>query len=345
MWYEYIIDRGLIPEPMLRLIVRSYLWKYSNRVNRLSEFQLHEIQKDFLKDLGIGPIAEEMEMANQQHYEISPKFYERFLGSQMKYSGSIWTAETKCLSSADLGTLDLYLDRADLKDGHRVLELGSGWGSLCLHIAKRLPNALITSVTNSESQKSFIDDKIRNIGLDNLVVVHSDVNVYQDSDRYDRILSIEMFEHLRNPTALMKQIVEWMKSDGRLFLQVFSHRVMPQYFDDTENSWMAKNFFTRGVMPYSGMYDALSKELTVIKKWHVSGLHYHRSLEAWLQRLKIVGPTFSDSDCAGDPSQKNILHNKFRFFLIFCSELFKFNRGLDWHVDHYFMGPSRGVDS
>ena len=335
MWYETLIDRGLVPEILIRKLLRLGLRKYSARVRSLDCVALSNVKRDFILKSNLSPIAIDTDTANEQHYEVPAHFFGKFLSNSMKYSGSVWDSGVTNLDIADSRTLDLYIERADLKDGQNVLELGSGWGSLCLHLARKHPNSQIKSVTNSKTQKEFIDAQAKNLALRNLVVLQSDIKYFQDSSKYDRIVSIEMFEHLRSPIKILEKSLDRLCEDGKLFFQVFSHKEFPQYFDDKKNSWMARNFFTGGMMPYDGFYEDITDQLTLENKWIISGMNYHKTLESWLYRLKNnqreilkMRETYAEIDYV-----KSI--NQFKIFIIFCSELFKFNNGNDWQLIHY----------
>ena len=341
MWYEFIIKKGLIPERAVRFLVRLLLKKYSRQVKSLSASRIREIQKLFIADSNEAEIALATKEANQQHYEVDTSFYENILGQSLKYSGSQWPKESISLDEADRFTLNLYASRLGIENSQNILELGSGWGSLSLHLAEQYPNANVTTITNSLSQKRHIEKKLLHLKLGNLTVVHTDINDYEPECQFDRIISIEMFEHLRNPQRLMEKIENWLNPDGRLFIQVFSHRCYPQFFDNAESSWMAKNFFTAGMMPYDGFYEQISGSLQLSEKWTLSGLNYHLSLESWLKNLKNL----TKDRRARNMELKipeNGFHNKYALFLIICSELFRWNNGNDWYVIHYlFLKPAR----
>lgn len=335
MWYEMLIDRGLVPEIIIRKALRLGLRKYSARVRCLSDEDRDKVKRDFRLKSNFAPIAIDTETANEQHYEIPSQFFQNFLSSSMKYSGSVWDFNVTNLEVADSKTLDLYIDRADLQDGQNVLELGSGWGSLCLRLATKYPNSQIKSVTNSKTQKEFIDSQAQKFGLRNLLVLQSDIKYFQDSSKYDRIVSIEMFEHLRSPKKLLEKAFDWLSEEGKLFFQVFSHREFPQYFDDKKNSWMARNFFTGGMMPYDGFYEDISGDLVLENKWLISGMNYHKTLESWLELLKNnQSRIMKVGDSVGGIDYSKSI-NQFKIFIIFCSELFRFNNGNDWELIHY----------
>ena len=341
MWYEYFINRGIIPEKVIRFIVRLILREYADKIDRSSFLSIKKLQKDFVDEAAKAPIALATDLANNQHYEIDTSLYQQILGTTLKYSGSYWTESSTGLDQADELTLKLYIQRADIHDFQYILELGSGWGSLSLNIAEQFPNTKVTTVTNSVTQKAYIEGRIAELDLGNISVVHADINDFHPTIEYDRIISIEMFEHLRNPAQLLGRIDKWLNPGGKLFIQVFSHRCYPQFFDNIKTSWMARNFFTAGMMPYDGFYEQIIRSLRLSKKWRISGVNYHISLEAWLHNLRTLIKTDSGGNQRLITLNKSF-YNKYAIFLIICSELFRYNDGKDWYLVNYlFVKPKR----
>lgn len=305
-------------------------------VSGMENSEINKIRQQFLFECGSSTVAMETESANSQHYELPTMFYENILGRKMKYSGSAWDSNEMDIDDADDQTLNNYMDRAGIDGSSNILELGAGWGSLSLTMAERYPGATITALTNSSIQADYIELKAKLRGLGNINVVKGDVQEYSPHDFFDRVVSIEMFEHMRNPGILMDRVYDWLNPKGKLFIQVFSHKSYPQFFDNFESSWMSRNFFSGGLMPYDGFYNEVSQKLKLEYLWREPGTSYHQTLEAWL--------------CNFDRKRKNILsalenrnvvlnskhfYNQYRFFLLFCSELFKFNQGNDWYVINY----------
>mgnify|MGYP001168895308 FL=1 len=339
MWFDALIDKGILPDKALRFFVRSGLKKYTNQINRLSEEEIRSIQKDFVDTLLQYPITINIKDANEQHYEVPSKFFETILSAHMKYSGSIWDINQNTLQDSDTHTLDVYSKRSEIKDGDSILELGSGWGSLSIYLASKFPNSKITTVTNSQSQKDWIETKTNESNITNVEIIKSDVADFETSNKFDKILSIEMFEHLRNPKLLMDKIENWLSDEGLLFIQVFSHKYFPQFFDNTEKSWMSRYFFTGGMMPYLGLYQDLTSNLHLKSSWTTSGINYHNTLEAWLHNLLIkksyIKSYFNKNISKSDLIDSNKYMNRYKLFLIFCSELFKYNNGTEWYVVNY----------
>ena len=301
----------------------------------LNQQQILNIQQTFRQECSSGPIAINTNEANQQHYEVPLEFFTHILSQHMKYSGSIWQ-KPMSLEYSDEATLDCYIDRAQMCDGNNVLELGAGWGALSLHIAQNYKKTKVTTVTNSNIQKRYINNKIAEMNLTNITVVQSDINNYSTDSYFDTIFSIEMFEHLRNPRALLNKIRGWLHPNGKLFIQVFSHNKYPQFFDNPRSSWMARHFFTGGMMPYAGFFSDICDSLETERQWVISGTHYHKTLENWLHKLDCNNnQLLSSLQTSWPKTQSQIYINRYRMFLLICSEMFRFNKGQDWHTMHY----------
>jgi cyclopropane-fatty-acyl-phospholipid synthase len=315
---------------------------YASNILTLDKADIKKKQSDFLEEISTSNIAIHTQKANEQHYELPNDFFELILGKHMKYSGSIWNDKTANIESADSLTLQKYITRSKIHDNQNILELGSGWGSLSLHIAENFRESNITTVTNSLSQKLFIESKISSRKIRNLRVVKEDVSQFKPMEKFDRILSIEMLEHTRNTKALLDKINSWLNQDGLLFIQVFSHINFPQLFDDVNDSWMSKNFFSGGMMPYINFYDDIKGTLELSKSWQESGLHYKKTLDFWLKNLDFHQiPIEKILDNQINNIKSHVLINRFRIFLITCSELFGYNDGNDWVVMNHLMSKGK----
>ncbi|MBR49348.1 MAG: SAM-dependent methyltransferase [Chloroflexi bacterium] len=338
MWYEIFVDNRIFPERVMRSFIRIALKKYLKKIQSLSESEIKQIQYNFQKTANNSEITIHANLANSQHYELPTSFFEKILSSHMKYSGSEWKNFQSNLETSDSETLDLYSKRAEISNNHSILELGSGWGSLCLYLAKKFPASFITTVTNSNSQKKFIEAKASSMNLNNLNVIKADISEFSTNEKFDRIVSIEMFEHTRNTKLLLQNIEQWLEDDGKLFIQVFSHQKYPQFFDDFSNSWMSKNFFTGGMMPYKNFYGDIQKKLKIVQSWEIEGIYYQKTLDSWLNNLEINKREISKQlSYELKPQNSKILTNRFRMFLLICSELFGFNSGKEWVVmNHLF---------
>ena len=336
MWYEQLAYSGLIPDILIRTIIRYKLSKYEETVRNLSLTSIRQIKDEFIGIASEGPIAIETQAANSQHYEFPTTFYSSVLGSTLKYSGSLWASHSNDLETADLETLKIYTSRAQIQNGQSVLDIGCGWGSLSLHIAKTFNDCKVTALTNSTTQQEYLNSQIQKYNLVNVSVNKVNINDFQPTHKYDRALSIEMFEHTRNTKLLMEKINGWLNQKGKLFIQVFSHSTYPQFFDNYSDSWMSRNFFSGGMMPYSGFHQEIAGCLNLVEMWEESGLHYHKSLEAWLNNLDYSKKQLIEIlDIPDQSTSPKTAINKFRIFLLFCSELFSHNQGMSWKILNY----------
>ena len=336
MWYEIFINKKILPDWVIRKILRAKLQNYANVVSSMSPSELDDKRKEFVEKCLSSDVALHTDVANSQHYELPILFYEYILSKEMKYSGSFWDSEDSEIDEVDTNTLQTYMNRIEIESCNSILDLGAGWGALTLAIAECYPGVSITALTNSSIQANYINMKARHKGFQNVKVVKEDVQKYNPSNLFDRIVSIEMFEHMRNPEIIMKRAFTWLNSEGKLFLQVFSHRTYPQFFDNVESSWMSKNFFTGGLMPYDGFYTDIRHDLVLKRIWRESGISYHHTLEAWLNNLdRNREKILPHLDACRMSISSRVFLQQYRFFLIFCSELFNFNNGNDWYVINY----------
>jgi cyclopropane-fatty-acyl-phospholipid synthase len=306
---------------------------------RLAE--LREIAGDdapiAVEGLEHGPLARVPELANRQHYEVDPELFQIVLGPHLKYSCAHWPTGTSDLAAAESSMLALSAERAEIRDGMRVLDLGCGWGSLSLWLAARFPRAQVLGVSNSKTQRDFILARARRRGLANLEIVTADVNVFEPEGRFDRVVSVEMFEHMRNWRELLERIQRWLAPEGKLFVHVFCHRTTSYAFEDRgPGDWMARHFFSGGMMPAESLLPRLARGLALEASWRVSGEHYRRTAEAWLERLdrehEAVRPALARTYGRADAE---LWLRRWRLFFLACAELFGFRGGEEWFVAHY----------
>lgn len=339
---DAVVDRGLLPDPVLRAVIRRLLARRLADEDPGTPAARADAKASRLADWGHAPVALAPDEANAQHYEVPTELFELMLGPHLKYSSGYWPDGVTTLAQAEEAMLTLTCERADLADGQDVLELGCGWGSLTLWMAARYPGSRITAVSNSATQRDWIEKQAFERGLDNVDVRTRDVNDLElAADSVDRVVSIEMFEHVRNHAELLRRIARWLRPDGALFVHVFAHRELLYPFRaGSRVDWMARHFFADGVMPSHDLFLHLQDDLVVDRLWAVDGTHYHRTLEAWLARLDAHRDRVVDllADTHGADEARARYH-RWRVFTIACSELFGYADGTEWHVTHTRMRP------
>ncbi len=344
-WLIALVERGLVPDWLVRAGIRQLL----RRRLRDEQGSGVEAQGEVLSELVArwreGPVAVATEAANEQHYELPAVFFERVLGPHLKYSSCLWPDGVNDLAVAEEAMLAQTCERAGLQDGQHILELGCGWGSLTLYMAGHYPGARITAVSNSASQRAFIEQRRDALGLDNLEVVTADMNDFHTERRFDRVVSVEMFEHMRNHEALMRRIHGWLAPGGKLFVHIFVHRFLAYPFEsEGDDDWMARYFFTGGVMPSDDLLLHYQRDLTLLRRWKVNGRHYQRTLMTWLHRMDAahdaVRPVLRET--YGE-QQASLWFQRWRLFFLASAELFGFRRGNEWYVAHYLFGRQEDI--
>jgi len=339
MWYNALLSRGLIPDFLLRRGVRS---QGKQRLLMMEKSNPVKEYNEFLKEASSGDIAIHTDDANNQHYEVDSEFFQYCSGKNLKYSSCYWNEDTSSLDEAEENMLDLYCKRAEVKDGIDILDIGCGWGSLSLFLANKYPRSNITGVSNSPSQKHFIDNEASKMNLKNLKIITSDINDFDSSKQFDRIISIEMFEHTKNSKKLLDSINGWLKPNGSFFMHVFAHKDNPYYFDRNQNNaWMAKYFFTGGMMPNHNLFRDLKSKLDYQKSWMLSGTHYEKTSNAWLDNMDLNRTKILELFKVN--SNNRIAKRKFHFwrlFFIACAEIFGYANGSEWCVSHHLFKKS-----
>jgi len=336
-----LAERGLIPDFLIRRGIRRMLTQRLRQQRR--EFPADERPAAwFARKQQDQPLAVETDAANEQHYEVPAEFFRLWLGPRMKYSCCSFDEPDTPMDQAEDRMLELTCRRAEIEDGQRILELGCGWGSLTLWMAQRYPDAQITAVSNSHGQRRFIETRAQERGLTNVEVRTCDIREFAPGAHFDRVVSVEMFEHVRNWRELIRRVSTWLEPEGKLFFHVFCHRELPYWFtDEGPNSWMSRHFFTGGTMPSEDLPLYFQQEMTLARQWRVPAMHYGRTLEAWLKRLEAlrdeVQQVAAAIDGIDDPAR---FVQRWRMFLMACAELFWYQNGQDWFVAHYLFENS-----
>ena len=333
MWYQPILDRDLVPDSLIRRAIRRRCRE------RLRRERARGDRAAFVAQLRASPIALHTDLANEQHYELPPAFFEAVLGPRRKYSCGLWDGPTTTLAGAEDAMLALTCERAGLRDGQRVLDLGCGWGSFALYAARRYPAASIVAVSNSRDQGRFIRAEAERLGLGNLAVLTADVNEFRPEGAFDRVVSIEMFEHLKNYGEMLRRIAGWLRDDGLLFVHMFVHRDLAYHYEsEGPDDWMARHFFTGGTMPAHDLLDHFDEHLSVRERWIVSGRHYARTCEAWLAKMDASrAPVRAILAAAYGADQATRWWVRWRVFFLACAEMFAFGDGAEWFVGHYLL--------
>jgi cyclopropane-fatty-acyl-phospholipid synthase len=332
-----LCERGLVPDLLTRYGIRRLCAQRLREEHDGDAVAAWEQFRRRLEELRQSPVAIETDAANRQHYEVPARFFELCLGRRLKYSSCYYPRGDETLDQAEEAMLALYGERAGLRDGQRILELGCGWGSLTLWIAERFPQARIVAVSNSHGQREHILARARARALDNVEVITCDVNTLELTRRFDRIVSVEMFEHMRNYAALLRRIAGWLEPDGALFVHIFCHRELMYPFETAgDDNWMGRWFFTGGLMPAADTLLHFQDDLVLQQQWRLSGTHYEKTANHWLANqdanreevLRVLESAYGAREAAR-------WHQRWRMFWMACAELFGYGDGGEWMVGHY----------
>jgi cyclopropane-fatty-acyl-phospholipid synthase len=337
MWYDQLVEKNLIPDFLIRNQIRKLLRqrlrdedKGSPEANKANLLKL-------ITELKASPIAINTADANEQHYEVPTEFYQYCLGKHLKYSSGYWKEGVTDIDTSERDMLELTCERAELADGQDVMELGCGWGSLSLFMAAKYPNSRFTVVSNSRTQKIYIDEQAKQRGIANLEVITCDINNFSIGKKFDRVVSVEMFEHMRNYQRLMKLVADALKPDGKLFVHIFTHKTLAYKFEvKDETDWMSRYFFTGGIMPSDDLLFYFDDDLVKDQHWIVNGMHYSKTSEAWLENMDKHKPQIMplfEKTYGKDQATKWWVY--WRIFYMACAELWGYNNGNEWMVSHY----------
>jgi len=341
-----LLDWGLVPDPVLRL---ACTLRVRNRLRSLRGGSIDEqdAMNRALRDaMRKSAVATHTAEANAQHYEVPTAFFGHVLGPKRKYSSCYWPHGVATLAEAEDAMLELYAERAGLADGQRILELGCGWGSLCLWAAERWPGTEIVTVSNSSTQRAFIEAEAERRGLTNLTVLTADITDFEPADHgepgpFDRIVSIEMLEHVANHEELFGRIARWLAPDGRFFAHIFTGAdVAFRYDADDPKDWMGRYFFSGGLMPSDDWFLHLQQDLVCVDHWQLSGTHYEKTANAWIDNLNankaaVLGVLAAD----GGRHHAKVWFRRWTAFFMGCAQLWGYRKGRDFGVSHYLFAP------
>jgi len=332
-----LAERAPLPDAALKFGVGALVESARRRLVH----QPNDLEAEFAAHMALHPIAENTDAANAQHYELPQAFFGLVLGPRRKYSSCLYETDRSTLDEAEALALRSTCDHADLKDGQSILELGCGWGSLSLWMAETMPNAIITSVSNSHSQREYIEAQAFIRGLTNLKVITADMNDFGSTARYDRVVSVEMFEHMSNWRTLLERVRGWLKPDGALFIHIFTHRSTPYRFDHNDDAdWIGRYFFTGGIMPSHGLIGHFPDLFTLDRDWVWNGQHYERTALDWLANFDRHNAEITEILKGVYGADAELWRKRWRLFFLATAGLFGARGGKEWAVSHYRLSPT-----
>lgn len=333
-------ERRLLPDPVIRLGMRRLLKERLYQEHEVAGGDHAAAVDAFAERQRNSVVTIETHLANEQHYEVPAAFFQRVLGSRLKYSCGWWDDESATLDSSEVAMLRKSCERARIEDGMKILDLGCGWGSMTLWLAEKYPNSQITALSNSKGQRAYIEGVCRRRGYDNVAVITADVGEFDTDQKFDRVISVEMLEHVRNHESLFSRISDWLVSDGLFFVHVFCHRKLAYTFEqEGEKNWMGRHFFSGGIMPSEDLFNRYQQDLVIKDQWWINGNHYAKTSEAWLEKLDDCHAQAKSILGNANPEESaRVLVQRWRMFFMACAELFRFDGGEQWGVAHYLFG-------
>ena len=338
----YLAEKGILPDFLIRIGIRKLCKVRLDRAKRSTPGDIEKHHQKWVDILKESPIALVPEKANEQHYEVPASFFKQVLGPNLKYSSGYWPNGTTTLEKSEVSMLELSCERAELNDGQAILELGCGWGSLTCFMAKQYPNSQITAVSNSKDQRAYIMHRCKKDGINNVNVITADMNDFTIDKKFERVVSIEMFEHMRNYKELLQRIYSFLNQNGKVFIHIFSHQYLVYPFENKgEGDWMAREFFSGGMMPSHNLLLYFQDYLKIEASWRFSGTHYEKTSLAWLKKMEENNEEIIEifSETYG-PENARKWFQRWRIFFMSCEKLFGFNNGTEWGVSHYrFVKP------
>ncbi len=334
---DQLLAAGFIPDPIIRMGINRLLAKKERDEYADDPVEAQRRFMDHIRSLDHAPIAIETDAANEQHYEVPTRFYQLCLGRRLKYSSCLYPRGDETLDEAEELMLSLTCERAELCDGITILELGCGWGALTLWMAEKYPTAKITAISNSRTQKEHIEATAAERGLGNIRVITADMNVFDTEESFDRVVSVEMFEHMKNHRALLRRVARFLKPNGLLFIHIFTHTSIAYHYEGKDPSdWITRYFFSGGQMPSDHQLLYFQEDLLITNHWRVNGRHYARTAQHWLQNMdrhkEEILPLFEKTYGAGEATR---WWNYWRIFFMSCSGLWGWKNGTRWLVSHY----------
>lgn len=338
------VEKNLIPDVLVRYAVTRELFMELEKIRKLSGEERMRQKMAFINELKTLPIAILQHKANDQHYELPQAFFQLVLGPCLKYSSGLWPSPSTTFEESETLMLDLYCERAGLVDGMKIIDLGCGWGSVTLYVAAKYPNSTVVSISNSNSQREFIMSSATSRGLSNVHVYTGDIASFhlppEHTSSADRVISIEMFEHMKNYDLLMAKVASWLKPSGKLFIHIFTHKDFPSHFKE---GWMTDNFFSGGTLPSHDLLLYFQRDLQLEQHWFVNGTHYQKTQEAWLRRMdsqkSVIMPILAETYGAEQALKWFV---NWRLFFLTCSEFFGICNGEEYIVSHYLFAKAGG---